>query len=64
VNVTDKRAWPEPEITIRPYGDGLRCTPQSVAAHSLYENANPYPHRECSGTFDLQGFIEFSSISF
>ncbi len=41
------------EITIRPYGDGLRCTPQSVAAHSLYENANPYLHRECSGTFDL-----------
>ena len=41
------------EITIRPYGDGLRCTPQSVAAHSLYENSNPYLHRECSGTFDL-----------
>src|SRR6201987_5100718 len=41
------------EISIRPYGDGLRCTPQSVAAHSLYENSNPYLHRECSGTFDL-----------
>jgi hypothetical protein len=41
------------EITIRPYGDGLRCTPHSVAAHSLYENSNPYLHRECSGTFDL-----------
>jgi len=41
------------EITIRPYGDGLRCTPQSVAAHSLYENSDPYLHRECSGTFDL-----------
>jgi hypothetical protein len=41
------------EITIRPYGAGLRCTPQSVAAHSLYENANPYLHRESSGTFDL-----------
>jgi hypothetical protein len=41
------------EITIRPYGVGLRCTPQSVAAHSLYENSNPYLHRECSGTFDL-----------
>jgi hypothetical protein len=41
------------EITIRPYGNGLRCTPQSVAAHSLYENADPYLHRECSGTFDL-----------
>jgi hypothetical protein len=41
------------EITVRPYGVGLRCTPQSVAAHSLYENADPYLHRECSGTFDL-----------
>jgi hypothetical protein len=41
------------QITIRPYGAGLRCTPLSVAAHSLYENANPYLHRECSGTFDL-----------
>jgi hypothetical protein len=41
------------EITIRPYGAGLRCTPQSVAAHSLYENSNPYLHRECSGTFNL-----------
>ena len=41
------------EISIRPYGDGLRCTPLSVAAHSLYENSNPYLHRECSGTFDL-----------
>jgi hypothetical protein len=41
------------EITIRPFGVGLRCTPQSVAAHSLYENSNPYLHRECSGTFEL-----------
>jgi len=41
------------EITIRPYGEGLRCTPQSVAAHSLYENSDPYLHRECSGAFDL-----------
>jgi hypothetical protein len=24
-----------------------------VAAHSLYENSDPYLHRECSGTFDL-----------
>jgi len=41
------------EITIRPYGGNLRCTPQSVAAHSLYESADPYLHRECSGTLDL-----------
>jgi len=42
------------QITIRPYGDGLRCTPQSVAAHGLYENADPFLHRECSGTLDLR----------
>ncbi len=24
-----------------------------MAAHSLYENSDPYLHRECSGTFDL-----------
>jgi hypothetical protein len=41
------------EIAIRPYGADLRCTPQSVAAHSLYETSNPYLHRECSGSFDL-----------
>jgi hypothetical protein len=41
------------EIVIRPFGRKLRCTPQSVAAHSLYENADPYLHRECSGTLDL-----------
>lgn len=38
---------------IRPFGEKLRCTPQSVAAHSLYENADPYLHKECSGTLDL-----------
>ena len=41
------------EIVIRPFGRGLKCTPQSVAAHSLYENADPYLHKECSGTLDL-----------
>lgn len=34
-------------------GSTLRCTPQSVAAHSLYENSDPYLHKECSGTLDL-----------
>ena len=31
----------------------LRCTPQSIAAHSLYENADPFRLVECSGTVDL-----------
>ena len=39
--------------TIIPIGAGLRCTPQSIAAHSLYENSDPYLHPESSGTLDL-----------
>ncbi len=31
----------------------LRCTPQSIASHSLYENADPFKLLECSGTLDL-----------
>lgn len=31
----------------------LRCTPQSIAAHSLYENADPFFLKESSGTLDL-----------
>ena len=32
---------------------GLRCTPQSIASHSLYENADPFLLVESSGTLDL-----------
>ncbi|MCW5605587.1 MAG: acyclic terpene utilization AtuA family protein [Burkholderiales bacterium] len=31
----------------------LCCTPQSIASHSLYENADPFRLVECSGTLDL-----------
>ncbi len=31
----------------------LKCTPQSIASHSLYENADPFMLVECSGTLDL-----------
>ena len=31
----------------------LKCTPQSIASHSLYENADPFKLVECSGTLDL-----------
>jgi hypothetical protein len=31
----------------------LACTPQSIASHSLYENADPFRLVECSGTLDL-----------
>ena len=35
---------PDPDLT---------CTPQSIAAHSLYENSDPFRLIECSGTLDL-----------
>jgi hypothetical protein len=40
-------------FSVRPVGEGLRCTPQSVAAHSLYETADPYHFAEASGIVDL-----------
>jgi hypothetical protein len=40
-------------FSVQPIGAGLRCTPQSVAAHSLYETADPYLFAEPSGTFDI-----------
>jgi hypothetical protein len=43
----------EDSFSVRPVGEGLRCTPQSVAAHSLYETADPYRFAEASGTVDL-----------
>jgi hypothetical protein len=39
--------------TIRAIGPRARLTPLSVAAHSLYENADPFLFPESSGTFDL-----------
>jgi hypothetical protein len=40
---------------VKPFGQGLRCTPQSVAAHSLYENVDPFHFTESSGTVDITG---------
>ena len=31
----------------------IRCTPQSIASHSLYENADPFELKECSGTLEI-----------
>jgi hypothetical protein len=47
----------EDSFSVRPVGEGLRCTPQSVAAHSLYESADPYRFAEASGTVDLTGCV-------
>jgi hypothetical protein len=41
------------DFIVRPFGPGLRCTPQSIAAHSLYENVDPFHFTECSGTIDI-----------
>jgi hypothetical protein len=41
------------EFIVKPIGPGLRCTPQSVAAHSLYENVDPFHFTESSGTTDI-----------
>ncbi len=38
---------------IEPLNPAMRCSPQSVAAHALYENADPYRLVESSGTLDL-----------
>ncbi|HUE25282.1 MAG TPA: acyclic terpene utilization AtuA family protein [Solirubrobacteraceae bacterium] len=43
----------EDSFSVRPIGEDLRCTPQSVAAHSLYETANPFLFAEPSGTLDI-----------
>jgi hypothetical protein len=43
----------EDSFSVRPVGAGLRCTSQSVAAHSLYETANPFLFAEPSGTLDV-----------
>ena len=43
----------EDSFDIEPLDPALRCTPQSVASHSLYENADPYRLVESTGTVDL-----------
>lgn len=39
-------------FTAEPPNPALRCTPQSVAAHTLYENADPFRLIEPGGTLD------------
>ncbi len=38
---------------VQPFGRGLRCTPQSVAAHSVYEIVDPFHFTEASGIADI-----------
>ena len=39
-------------FTIEPPNPAMRCTPQSVASHTLYENGDPYLLVEPGGTLD------------
>jgi hypothetical protein len=40
-------------FTVQPMADGARCTPQLVAAHMLYENADPFILYEPGGYLDV-----------
>lgn len=40
----------------------LRCTPQSIAAHSFYENFDPHLIHESSGTLDIRN-AQYQAIS-
>jgi len=40
----------EDGFEVFPLRDDYRCTPQSVASHTLYENADPFELKEPSGT--------------
>jgi acyclic terpene utilization AtuA family protein len=42
-------------FTVEPPNPTFRCTPQSVAAHALYETADPYHLVESGGTLDTTG---------
>ena len=44
-------------LTVTPALDGVRCTPQRVAAHMLYENASPYLLREPPGILDTTNAV-------
>jgi hypothetical protein len=44
-------------FVIEPLRDGLRCTPTSVAAHTLYETSDPFHIVEPSGTLDTTGAV-------
>lgn len=40
-------------FTVTPMADGARCTPQSVSAHMLYENSDPFVLYEPGGHLDV-----------
>ncbi|MDB6043071.1 MAG: hypothetical protein JWM63_1622 [Gammaproteobacteria bacterium] len=47
---------------IEPLDLNARCTPQTIAAHTLYENANPFLLTEPSGVIDTEA-AEYQALS-
>jgi hypothetical protein len=47
---------------IEPLDLAARCTPQSIAAHTLYENANPFLLTEPSGVIDTRD-ADYAALS-
>lgn len=48
-------ALSDDHFVVEPPNPALSCTPQSVASHTLYENADPFLLVEPSGTLDCSG---------
>ena len=46
-------SFDETGFTVMPMGEGVQCTPQSVAAHMLYENSDPWILHEPGGHLDV-----------
>ena len=44
-------------FTVQPMAQGATCTPHSVSAHMLYENADPFLLHEPGGTLDVTDAI-------
>lgn len=42
-------------FVVEPLADGAKCTPRTVSAHMLYENADPFRLREPGGVLDASG---------
>jgi len=49
-------------FTVEPPNPAFRCTPQSVAAHTLYENADPYHLVESGGVLDTTA-AQYQAVS-
>jgi len=49
-------AWiRDDHFVVEPLDPGMRCSPQSVASHTLYENADPFFITEPGGVLDTSG---------